>query len=224
MSRNVIIAVLVSLLLHAGVAFSGYLFPEEVEVAALESETPTIELELPPPPEPEEQEVMENTVSDAPAEVAELAPPMQADMPTASLDADFTQRPQPPPPLGLSRSTGEIKLPVGPPRSAVGSGLKNLFNLADLDKNPVPTVQGRPVYPFDLKRAGIEGQVLVRFIVDSSGNVRDPEIVRSSHPGFEDAVINAVLKWKFRPGQKGGVAVNTRNVQILLPFSLKSES
>ncbi len=223
MSRNLLLAALASLLLHAAVAFSGHLFPKKDAAPPAEKEIPTIALDLPPPPEPEEPEVVENTVSDAPAEVADLAPPMQTDVPSAVIDSPFVQQIQAPPPPGLARPSASIVIPTNPRPAVAGKPMANLFDLAALDKKPVPTFQAPPQYPFELKRSGIEGEVLVRFIVDASGAVRDPVIIRSSHAGFEDAVLAAVLRWRFRPGEKGGAKVNTGNVQILIPFSLKAE-
>jgi protein TonB len=223
MSRNLLIAALVSILLHAGVAFSGYLFPAAGPAPAVEEEIPTIELDLPPPPEPEEPEPVEDlALADASGaeSTADLAPPMLTDLPSATIDSPFVQTIQPPPPPGLERATGAIVLPAGPPRPAVSSGLANIFNLADLDKPLEPRVRPLPVYPFDMRRSGISGEVLVEFIVDTQGNVRDPRIIRSSHPGFEQAALDAVLKWKFRPGMKGGAPVNTRTRQ-LFPFKLE---
>jgi len=222
MSRNLLLAALASLLIHAGVAFSGHLFPKKDAAPAAEKEVPTIALDL-PPPEPEEPEIVENTVSDAPAEVADLAPPMQSDVPSAVIDSPFVQQIQAPPPPGLARPSASIVIPTNPRPAVVGKPMANLFDLAALDKKPVPTFQAQPQYPLDLKRTGIEGEVLVRFIVDATGAVRDPVIIRSTHSGFEDAVLAAVLRWRFRPGEKGGAKVNTGNVQILIPFSLKAE-
>jgi protein TonB len=73
-----------------------------------------------------------------------------------------------------------------------------------------------------MRRSGLKGDVIVGFIVDSEGNVRDPYIVRSSNPGFDQAAIDAVLKWKFRPGKKGGANVATR-VNQPLTFSLNND-
>lgn len=223
MSQNALIAALVSLLLHAGVAFSGYLFPEAAPEAPPEEAVPTIALDLPPPPEPEEPEVVENLVSDEPAaDVSELAPPMLADIPSAVIDSPFVQQMQAPPPPGLNRPAGAIVIPTGPPRPSAGSGLKNIFNLADLDEPLRATVRMNPQYPFEMRRSGLKGEVLVEFIVDTKGQVRDPFIVRSSHPGFEQAALDAVLKWKFKPGKKAGAPVNTR-VRQPLAFSLSQE-
>jgi periplasmic protein TonB len=223
MSRNVLIAAVLSLLAHAGVAFSGYLFPEDASPPPAETEVPTIALDLPPPPEPDEPEIVENTTSDTPADISELAPPMQNDLPSAVIDSPFVQQIQAPPPPGLNRPTGAaIVLPSGPPRPSAGSGLKNVFNLADLDEPPRATVRPLPAYPFEMRRSGLKGEVVVEFIVDTQGNVRDPFIVRSSHPGFEQAALDVVLKWKFKPGKKGGASQNTR-VRQPLTFNLNQD-
>lgn len=225
MSRNLIIALIVSLLLHGGIALSSYLIPEPAETVVAEPEIPTIAIDLPPPPEPEEPEVVEDAVaSDEPVELADIAPPMQNDVPSAVIDSPFVQQLQAPPPPGLNRpSGGAIVIPAAT-RPAVGGGkaLGNIFDLAALDQRPEARVRINPVYPFDMRRSGLRGEVIVGFIVDSDGNVRDPFIVRSSNPGFEQAAIDAVLKWKFRPGKKGGANVATR-VNQPLTFSLNNE-
>ena len=46
--------------------------------------------------------------------------------------------------------------------------------------------------------------------------------VRSSQREFEQPAMQAVLKWQFRPGRKGGRAVNTR-VQQVITFNLNEE-
>jgi protein TonB len=97
--------------------------------------------------------------------------------------------------------------------------MKDLFDLANLDQIPVARFQARPVYPFEMRRAGITGEVLVGFIVDSNGDVRDAYAIRSNQREFEAAAIQAVMKWKFRPGRKGGRAVNTR-MQVPIVFSI----
>lgn len=218
MRSDVILSLIISLAIHGGLAFSGYLFREKPVTVAKAEEMPTIEIMTPPPPEPEEPEVVEN-VADAPAEIADLAPPMQTDVPSAVIDSPFVQKIQAPPPPGLTRPTGAITIPTGPPRTVVTSGLKNIFNLADLDERPAPTFRKEPVFPFEMKRAGLKGDVLVEFIVDTAGNVRDPFIVQASNPAFEAPVLQAIALWKFKPGKKGGVAQNTR-VRVPLGFAL----
>ena len=59
-----------------------------------------------------------------------------------------------------------------------------------------------------MRRAGITGEVTVGFIVDSDGDVQNAYVVSPSQREFEAAALQAVSKWKFRPGKKGGKSVN----------------
>lgn len=223
MSRDLIIAILASILLHGGIAASGYLTKEKPAAVVVAEDIPTIALDLPPPPEPDEPEIVEDVVSEAPGDIADLAPPMQNDVPSAVIDSPFVQQIQAPPPPGLNRPTGAIAIPTSTrPSVTAGKGLGNIFDLAALDQRPEARVRINPVYPFEMRRSGLKGDVVVGFIVDSNGDVRDPYIIRSSNAGFEEAAIQAVLKWKFKPGKKGGAAVNTRVAQPLT-FSLNAE-
>ncbi len=76
-----------------------------------------------------------------------------------------------------------------------------------------------PVYPRAMKKSGLIGEVTISFVVDKKGDVTNPVVVRSNNPGFEEAAIEAVLKWKFKPGIKDGKPVNTR-MQIPIRFHL----
>lgn len=223
MSRNFIIAVLASILVHGGVAISGKFIKETVVETVVVEEIPTISLDL-PPPEPEEPEVVEDVVSDAPVEMSDIAPPMQTDVPSAVIDSPFVQRIQAPPPPGLNRpSGGSIVIPTSTRPSVTGTrSIGAIFDLASLDQRPEARVRINPVYPFEMRRSGLKGEVTVGFVVDSNGNVLDPFIVKSSNAGFDEAAIQAVLKWKFRPGRKGGAAVNTRVAQPLT-FTLNAD-
>jgi periplasmic protein TonB len=216
MSRNLILSVLVSILLHGGVAFSDKFFKKKLVETPKIAERPTIVLDQLPPPEPEELEITESTGDEAPTDVADLAPPMQTDVPSAVIDSPFVQQIQAPPPPGLNRPTG-IVIPTNT-RPATGAGVKmaNLFNLADLDNPPESRVRTKPIYPMEMRRTGLKGEVIVGFIVDVNGNVRDPYIIRSSNPGFEQAALDVVVKWRFKPGRKGGAAVNTKVSQPLV--------
>jgi len=79
--------------------------------------------------------------------------------------------------------------------------------------------RGPPEYPYELKRQGIEGVAVLEFIVDDKGDVRDVNVVSSTHREFESPAVQAVQKWKFSPGRKGGKAVNT-HMMIPVAFTL----
>ncbi|MFY9924478.1 MAG: TonB family protein [Opitutaceae bacterium] len=81
--------------------------------------------------------------------------------------------------------------------------------------------QEDPEYPFAFIMSRISGVVIVEFTVDREGNVVRPAIIKSSHPDFEAPAIEAILKWKFRPGTRDGVPVETR-LQIPVSFQLRA--
>ena len=100
-------------------------------------------------------------------------------------------------------------------------GMK-VFDISMLDQTPVPKFQARPQYPFEMRRAGIAGEVVVDFIVDTNGDVQNAYALRSSQREFEAAAVAAVSKWKFKPGRKGGRDVPT-HMQVPIVFTLNEE-
>ena len=94
-----------------------------------------------------------------------------------------------------------------------------VYEIRQLDQVPAPRFQARPQYPFELRRAGITGEVVVDFQVDAGGDVQKAFALRSTRREFENAAVLAVSKWKFKPGQKGGNAVTT-HLQVPIVFSL----
>lgn len=78
-----------------------------------------------------------------------------------------------------------------------------------------------PIYPYDAAMAGLNGKVLVAFVIDTQGQVVNPHVIRSNNPWFERPALDAILKWKFEPARKDGRPVNTRASQ-LLEFSSNS--
>jgi len=95
------------------------------------------------------------------------------------------------------------------PRSD-GGGLKNIFDLSQLDRIPEPISQVSPRFPGAMKRDYNYAEVLVEFIVDTDGNVRAATVVKTTAAGFNESAVDGVSKWRFRPGMKGGRKVNTR--------------
>ena len=85
---------------------------------------------------------------------------------------------------------------------------------------PVVRLSVKPNYPFEMSRSSTEGYATVEFIVTSSGDVLDAHAIDSSHREFEQPAIDAIMKWKFRPGRKGGRAVNTNRVRQQITFTL----
>jgi len=64
-----------------------------------------------------------------------------------------------------------------------------------------------PEYSEEARKAKYSGTVVLQLIVDSSGKARDIKVVRSLGLGLDEKAIEAVNKWKFRPGVKNGQPV-----------------
>ena len=218
MRRDLIIGILLSLAVHGGIAYFGELSGHTVKKKVVHEDAPVIKIVI-PPPEPEDTETVDN--APATTQPLDLAPPMQADAPQVATPDSFIQQTEPPPPEGAKFDSNAMKIAAN--RSLGGGATKMVaFNLKDLDQQPVAKAQPNPVYPSEMQREGINGEVMVAFILDSNGDVRDAHAISSSNRAFEEAAVQAVSRWKFRPGHKGGRAVNTK-MQVPITFNLSND-
>jgi periplasmic protein TonB len=64
-----------------------------------------------------------------------------------------------------------------------------------------------PEYSEEARKAKYSGTVLISLIVDQSGRAQNIKVVRSLGLGLDEKAMEAVAKWKFQPGMKGGQAV-----------------
>jgi TonB family protein len=92
---------------------------------------------------------------------------------------------------------------------------------APLTTMPVPRVQTTPQYPLSLRRAGIQGEALVEFLVMPDGNVGDTAVLRATDVRFGNAAIDCVKHWHFDPGMVDGKPVTCR-MQVPIEFTLQS--
>ncbi|MCS3626819.1 protein TonB [Salinibacter ruber] len=73
-------------------------------------------------------------------------------------------------------------------------------------------------YPEFAKKAGIEGRVIVQFVVDEQGNVKNPKVTRGVHKLLNEEAVKAVKEQSFKPGKQRGQAVK---VQMSLPVTFR---
>jgi protein TonB len=78
-----------------------------------------------------------------------------------------------------------------------------------------------PRYPDMLRQAGVEGEVLAQFVVDTTGRAEagSLKILKSSHDLFVQSVKNALPQMKFIPAEVGGRKVK-QLVQQPFTFSI----
>lgn len=63
-----------------------------------------------------------------------------------------------------------------------------------------------PRYPVALRQSGIDGRVLVRFVIDTTGRIEmaSVQVLQSTHELFTRAVRDALSGFRFRPAETGG--------------------
>lgn len=115
-------------------------------------------------------------------------------------------------------------------RGAVGAGTSGGLGSGDgpwdaaaVDRAVVPR-SGNPAprYPDALREAGAEGQVVVRFVVDTAGRVEggSVRVVRADDPRFADAVRAVLPALRFTPAEAGGRRVR-QLVEVPFAFAMR---
>ena len=160
------------------------------------------ELKAPPPPRPSvpievpNDEVIEDEIIEIDAEL------------------DFDQAIELPPP------------PPEPPKKDEDEEEEEIFIIVE---NPpvliggIASVQKLIVYPEVAIKAGVEGRVIVQFVIDKNGDVKDPKVVRGIGAGCDEEAIRAIKQAKFKPGMQRGRPVSVR-YSMPITFTLKKQN
>jgi protein TonB len=87
-----------------------------------------------------------------------------------------------------------------------------------IDDSPVLEKLSQPVYPDSAMKAGIEGNVWVKVLIDKQGNVRDALIAKGSGKkvGFEEAALAAAKKATWKPAM-----LNKKPVAVWVSYEIK---
>lgn len=79
-------------------------------------------------------------------------------------------------------------------------------------------------YPEVAKKEGIQGLVLVKFVVDETGTVRDPQIIRSVDPSLDEEALRVVRSMgKWEPAESRNKPVQSY-FTLPIKFKLKEDS
>lgn len=92
--------------------------------------------------------------------------------------------------------------------------------------DPLPIYKPAPQYPRRALARGIEGYVVVEFTITSNGSVRNPRVVGGYDSAgaptdvFNNAALNAVERFKYRPPMSEGQAVEQHGVRNRISFKM----
>lgn len=109
-----------------------------------------------------------------------------------------------------------------PVENPIPDAKPGVYDVSNVDVQPIPTRQTRPSYPFELRKNGIAGESVVIFTIRTDGTVTDASVVRAADLRLGESAVEAVLKWHFRPAQVKGLPVNCR-LMLPLVFSLNND-
>jgi len=96
--------------------------------------------------------------------------------------------------LNAGTSNGPILPSIGEPASPVFQPTKVSSGL----RGGTPIYQPRPTYPEMAKRNGLQGDVVLKFMVTKTGTVTNVRVV-SGNPTLAYAAIQSLRMWRYRP-------------------------
>ncbi|UIJ45647.1 TonB family protein [Sphingomonas cannabina] len=159
-----------------------------------------INIPIPPPPPPIPKVEPTKTV-EAPRPIDPYVPPKRVDVPTKPTDRVDTTDVILPPDTGTPPGTGTGTgggVTVDPPKPLP------VVTVPEIDSRYADDLQ--PDYPADMRRAGLEGQVVVKVLVGTNGRVKAIELVSSPHDSFFQATRRQALsRWRFKPATRDGI-------------------
>jgi protein TonB len=90
-----------------------------------------------------------------------------------------------------------------------------VLEASETDEPAAAVRQPAPRYPAAPREAGIEGRVLVRFIIDTTGHVErgSLRVAESTNPAFDAAAVEAIERSLFRPARVRGRVVRQLTLQ-----------
>jgi len=154
-----------------------------------------VQVDYPKPPEP--------------IETVAANDPVQEPVTTTKRDTTVTpahpQETIAPIPRGDIAGPGDIVITkIKPGMHAQIPHVRGHFTPGQVDRRPRVLKPVTPIYPHQATINGIEGRVVLRFIVDEKGEVKEPEVVKAEPEGvFEEAALAAIVKYKFIPAMIG---------------------
>lgn len=189
---------------------------------------------LPPkvPPKPLLKPPTEHLPENTPSKIEVLKPHLEEKnllrhKPTLPIRTDFAI-PEPVPDLSLALQVSLEPEPLPTVNEVPGFNVEPVeegmtFDSDEVDAAPETLFCPRPQFPYRAKIKGVNGTVRVAFTVMENGNTDSVDILAAEPPGyFEEAARAAILKWRFKPGQKQGKTVRTR-VKTTIEFKLLDE-
>ena len=173
---------------------------EKVEFVEVKKEEPPPPKNEPPPPPPPDVVAAPPPpkgfqILTAPVEIPDVLPDIDLSKKVTD-EADFT---------GKGVAGGTSKGVEGGKPQLVANNDQPFFEF-QVEKPAQALPGSQPRYPDILRQAGVEGEVLAQFVVDTSGRAEmgSYKVLKTTHELFGSAVKNALPGMRFIPAEVGG--------------------
>jgi len=112
-------------------------------------------------------------------------------------------------------AAGEIEFECG--RAAVSSPrtAAEILRAGKEVTPPVPVFKPEPEYTDRARRNLIHGEVVLRGVIDAAGRVRDLVVVSPLGSGLDQNAVEAVKRWRFKPGTQNGQPVAVQAIMAV---------
>ncbi|MFZ0390976.1 MAG: TonB family protein [Calditrichia bacterium] len=139
-----------------------------------------------------------------------IPPPARPVIPVASEKEDY--------PLELTiPANTEIFIPIDIIELPKPPAEPDTIPFVELSEKPELIKRVPPVYPDLARKAGIEGMVITKVLINTEGEIEDVQILKSATM-LDDAAVTAAYQFKFTPGKQRDRLVK---VWMTIPFSFK---
>jgi len=142
--------------------------------------------------------------------------PAQPDPPLDEPPPPQPEKPKPPPPKPVQKRPPTPQAPVeAQPQQAAPAApaAPKTVSASQLGYIVAPN----PIYPARSRKAGDQGNVMIRVLVDVTGRPAQVSMQTSSgHPELDQSALSAVRAAQFRPYAEGGL---TQAVWVLVPIN-----
>jgi periplasmic protein TonB len=117
---------------------------------------------------------------------------------------------------GAGRRGGELAGAGGSPAARPRMSQALALDAGVPVKAPRLVSETKPVYPATARQAGVDGNVVVRIVIDKAGNVVDARAIAGPEM-LRGAAVDAVRQWRYEPSTLNGQPVPVQ-MPVTIPF------